>query len=109
MSFIVSGLRSSNKTVPDTTLLSIMAEIFKGHLLLKLTIKVEDLQNIVNIVQKYSDMSLKKRSVIGIHTEDKSVSLQNEIVQLKFIDVFQVIENKLDVKGFSFDIKSIAK
>lgn len=77
--------------------------------MLKLTIKVEDLQNIVNIVQKYSDMSLKKRSVIGVHTEDKSISLQNEIVQLKFIDVFQIIENKLDIKGFSFDIKNIAK
>ncbi len=77
--------------------------------MLKLTIAVEDLQNIVDIVLKYSEMSLKKRSVIGVHIEDKSISLQNEIVQLKFIGVFEVVENKLDMKGFSFDIKNIAK
>jgi hypothetical protein len=77
--------------------------------LLKLTIAVEDLQNIVDIVLKYSDMSLKKRSVIGVHIADKSISLQNEIVQLKFIGVFEVLENKATVDGFSFDIKNIAK
>ena len=54
-------------------------------------------------------MSLKKRSVIGVHMEDRSISLQNEIVQLKFIGVFEILENKMEIKGFSFDIKNIAK
>lgn len=77
--------------------------------MLKISINAEDLQNIVDIVLKYSEMSLKKRSVIGVHVKDKSITLQNEIVQLKFISVFNVVENKLESSGFSFDVKALPK
>lgn len=77
--------------------------------MIKISIETEDLNNIVNITLKYSEMSLKKRSVIGVNIEDRSITLQNEIVQLKFLDVFTIIENKEDLKGFSFDVKSISK
>jgi hypothetical protein len=77
--------------------------------MVKISISVEDLQNITDIVLKYSEMSLKKRSVIGVHTEDRSISLQNEIVQLKFIGVFDILENTTNSPGFSFDIKAVPK
>lgn len=77
--------------------------------MIKISIETEDLNNIVNITLKYSEMSLKKRSVIGVNLADRSITLQNEIVQLKFLDVFTIIENKENLKGFSFDVKTISK
>jgi hypothetical protein len=77
--------------------------------MVKISISVEDLQNITDIVLKYSEMSLKKRSVIGVHLADRSISLQNEIVQLKFIGVFDVMENLTNSPGFSFDVKAVPK
>ncbi len=77
--------------------------------MVKISISVEDLQNIVDIVQKYSEMSLKKRKVIGVHMADRSISLQNEIVQLKFIGVFTIIENTTNSPGFSFDVTDVPK
>lgn len=77
--------------------------------MVKISISVEDLQNIVDIVLKYSEMSLKKRKVIGVHLADKSITLQNEIVQLKFIGVFEILENTTNSPGFSFDINDIPK
>lgn len=77
--------------------------------MLKINIDTEDLINIVNITLKYSEMSLKKRSVIGVNIADNSITLQNEIVQLKFLNVFTITENKESLKGFSFDVKSISK
>lgn len=77
--------------------------------MIKISIDTEDLNNIVNITLKYSEMSIKKRSVIGVNITDKSITLQNEIVQLKFLEVFDITENKDSLKGFSFDVKSIAK
>lgn len=77
--------------------------------MIKILVSVEDLNNIVNIALKYSEMSIKKRSVIGVNICDKSITLQNEIVRLKFLDVFSVVENNNDLKGFSFDVKSISK
>lgn len=77
--------------------------------MIKISIETEDLNNIVNITLKYSEMSIKKRSVIGVNMVDKSITLQNEIVQLKFLDVFEVVENSGNLGGFSFDVKSIAK
>lgn len=77
--------------------------------MIKLSIEAEDLSNIVEITLKYSEMSLKKRSVISVNIEGNSITLQNEIVQLKFPNVINVIENNQNIKGFAFDAKSISK
>lgn len=78
--------------------------------MIKISIPVEDLENIVDIVLKYSELSLKKRSVVGIHLKDSSISLQNEVVQIKFLDIFKLVSGDISqVPGFSFDVRTIAK
>lgn len=77
--------------------------------MVKISVDKEDIQNIVNIVLKYSDMSIKKRSVVSVNFEDCSFSLQNEIVQLKFKNMFTILDNTSNIEGFSFDVRSISK
>lgn len=77
--------------------------------MIKISMAVEDLENIVDIVLRYSEMSLKKRSVITVNVADKSMSLVNEIVHLNFREVFDVGSNDQKVQGFSFDVRSISK
>lgn len=77
--------------------------------MVKIIIDTEILTNIIDLVMKYGEISLKKRKVVSLNIADKSISLQNEIIQLKFLQVFDVAEHTDKTEGFGFNVESISK
>lgn len=77
--------------------------------MVKIIIDTEILSNVIDLVMKYGEMSLKKRKVVSLNLSDRSICLQNEIIQLKFANVFEIAELTDKTEGFGFNVESIAK